>query len=245
MSFPLRAPILSLTWVGLAGALAVVGCASEGTVRVTAYGEDFIEQGIAAAEFSDGWAVTFDRFAVSIRDVTVAGKAVADVDPVDLTLGSAGAGQLLGEVTADANDYGDASFTIDRMEVEGNAVLGDQEKRFVWVFEEQLRYTGCESTTTVNAGETSEFQITVHADHLFYDSLVADEPSLVFQPFADADSNMDGLIEADGELWEARIGALDPGNQVAPDLWTWLILAARTVGHADGEGHCDVERVLD
>ena len=42
---------------------------SEGTVDVTVYGEDFIEKGIPAEEMTDGWAVTFDRFVVTVDEV--------------------------------------------------------------------------------------------------------------------------------------------------------------------------------
>ena len=49
------------------------GCgeAAPGTVEVDVYGEDFIEEGIPAEEFADGWAVTFDTFLVTIGEVAV------------------------------------------------------------------------------------------------------------------------------------------------------------------------------
>jgi hypothetical protein len=232
---------LASSVVGLA---ACVGCSSEGTIVVAAYGEAFIEQGIGAEHFSDGWSVTFDRFLVSLRDIRVAGQTASDVQ-VDLVTPSAGRGQILAELSVDEGDYDGASFTIDRLEVEGAAIKGAGTpdaamKSFAWVFEEVVAYQDCETATRVESGATADFQITIHADHLFRDSLVAEEPGLVFQPFADADSdrNMDGVIETDGELWEAGIGALDPGNETAPELWTWLILAARSIGHVNGEAHC-------
>ncbi len=216
-----------------------MGCASEGQVEVTAYGEAFIEEGIAAEHFADGWAVTFERFDVSLRNIRVAGKAVPAAQ-LDLTTPTNGEGQAIGAVTVEEGDYDGASFTIEHMDVAGAAEKGGVSKSFAWAFEEVVAYEDCATVTRVAADETTSFQITIHADHLFHDSLVAEEPALVFQPYADADNarNNDGAIETDGELWEAGIGAFDPGNETAPDLWTWLILAARSIGHADGEAHC-------
>lgn len=224
--------------------ICATGCTGEGDVTVTAYGEALIEEGIGADQFSDGWSVTFDRFLVSLRDIRLAGRSVAAAQ-VDLVTPSAGRGQVLDTFRVDEGDYAGASFTIERLEVEGTAIKAagtadEATKSFAWTFEEVVAYEDCDTEIKVSADHTSEFQITIHADHLFRDSLVAEEPALVFQPFADADSdrNADGVIETDGELWEAGIGSLDPGNETAPELWTWLILAARSIGHANGEAHC-------
>lgn len=216
----------------------MLGCGTQGTVAVTVYGESLIEEGIPADAVSDGWSIEFTRFAVALRDVLVAGHDVPVPGILDLTLPTAGAGQPLGEITADEGDSLDVAFTIDRIEVEGSAQKDGVEKAFEWVIEDPIRYDQCEGVGAVSAGETLPIQITIHGDHLFYDSLVAAEPNVVFQPFADADLNANGEIEIDGELWEADIGAFDPGNQPAPSLWVWTILAARSIGHVNGEHHC-------
>src|SRR5690554_3412237 len=103
--------------LGLAAVLASSACASDpsgvGELEIRAWGEDFIEAGIPDDETSDGWAITFTRFEVSVRDIAIAGVAVPDPDPVDLALASAGAGHSLARIEAvDAGDYDDASFTI-------------------------------------------------------------------------------------------------------------------------------------
>ncbi len=41
------------------------------------------------------------------------------------------------------------------------------------------------------------------------------------------------------ELEAAGIGAYDPGNADVDDLWAWLVAQSATLGHVDGEGHCD------
>lgn len=222
----------------------LVACGEgEGTVRVTAYGESFIEDGIPAADVNDGWAVNFDRFEVFIRDVQVAGAAVSVPSSVDVSEASGGAGHELGSAPVSEGSYGDASFVIERIEVEGSGTLGAETKTFAWVFDAPTAYEACEARTAVSDGGIGTFQITLHADHLFYDSLVAEEPQILFQPLADADEDADGAL-AEQELAATGIGSYDPGSAGGvEDLWAWLVAATRTVGHADGEGHCEATPV--
>lgn len=218
--------------------LASCGTDGEGTVTVTAYGESFIEDGIPASEVGDGWAVTFSRFDVSIEDVTVAGADISVPATIDLSESSSGEGHELGSALVPEGEYTGASFTITRVEVDGSATKGTETKSFSWVFDEATRYTECETTTSVSDGGSATFQITVHADHLLYDSLVSEEPQLLFQALADADADTDGII-TQAELAAADIGGYDPGSEGGvDDLWAWLVAQTRTLGHVDGEGHC-------
>lgn len=225
--------------------LALAGCAAgEGTVRVTAYGESFIEDGIPAEAVKDGWAVAFERFAVFISDVQVAAAAIEAPASVDLAEGSSGAGHELGSAAVPEGTYGNASFVINRVEVDGAAVLGAETKAFSWAFELATAHEACEARTSVPDGGVGTFQITIHADHLFYDSLVAEEPQVLFQPLADADGDGDGVL-TQAELAATGIGSYDPGSEGdVENLWDWLIAATRTVGHADGEGHCETAPFL-
>src|SRR5687767_4013678 len=87
----------------LAALLALAACgddsAAPGTLRVTVYGEEYIEEGIPADVFSDGWSVAFDSFVVVVGDV-VAESGHGDAPAVedhgyhvfDLAAPSAGAG---------------------------------------------------------------------------------------------------------------------------------------------------------
>lgn len=56
-------------------ASVVVACSSsddgEGTATFTTYGEDYIEQEIPAADVEDGWSVKYERFLITISDVSV------------------------------------------------------------------------------------------------------------------------------------------------------------------------------
>jgi len=236
---PLR-PRLSLLTVCLSG----LGCSSaegQGTITVTAYGEAFIEEGIPSAAMTDGWQIEFEHFQVTIEDVALAGEDLTDLDPVDLTEDSSGQGHELGTLLVPAGDHKNASFSITRVEVEGEASKDDTTKNFHWIFERPTHYHACETTTTVEDGGSSAFQITVHADHLFYDSLVAEQPDLLFGPLAAADADDDGTI-TEQELSTTDIGAYDPGSEDGiDDLWAFLNAQTRTLGHVDGEGHCHAE----
>lgn len=210
----------------------------QGEIRVSAYGEAFLEEGIPASAVSDGWAIAFDSFEVAIRDVVVAGVALQDPGVVDLVKPSNEKGQVLGIVAAPAGAHTDASFTIAKLHIVGVATKGRVSKTFDWIFDKAVNYSECETSTEVEADVEATFQITVHADHFLYDSIVSEEPVVAFQAFADADADDDGEITEE-ELAARDIGAFDPGNDdETDDLWSWLEALSRTVGHVDGEGHC-------
>lgn len=225
-------------------ALLCASCASDdeppgtGEIAVVAYGESFIEEGIRAADVDDGWAIEFSRFDVTLRDVTVADTALEDPGVLDVALASDGAGHEIGRLAVSAGEYAEPSFTIARVEIAGVAARDGTTKSFQWDLDSPTRYERCETSTVVEAGRTATFQITVHADHLFYDSLVAEAPQLLFGPLAAADADADGEI-THAELKAVDIGPYDPGNEDIDDLWSWLLAQSRTLGHVDGEGHCE------
>jgi hypothetical protein len=230
-------------------AVAVSACASEpagvGELEIRAWGEEFIEVGVPADAMADGWSVSFARFEVSISDLEIAGVAMADPGAVDLALPSDGVGHRLGRISSvAAGEYDDARFTLTRAIVEGSASNGGVTKTFAWTFEVPTRYSGCETRTVVPADGVGEFQITVHADHLFFASLVAEDPDLRFAALAAADDDGDGDgVITQAELQAAGLGSYDPGNLDIADLWAFLVAQAGTMGHVDGEGHCDAEPV--
>lgn len=234
-----KRPTFSLLLCSLGLSLALLGCGSaSGTVNVSAYGEEFIEEGIPAGDVDDGWNIEFSRFEVTFSAVTVGGARLEDAITVDLSEASDGEGQELGTLEVAAGEHEESSFIIERVEVSGSASRDDEEKSFAWVFEGAVAYHECETTTPVVSGEAATFQVTVHADHLFYDSLVAEEPQLLFQPLSDADADDDGEITQE-ELEDTDIGAYDPGSAGdVNDLWTFLNAQIATLGHVDGEGHC-------
>jgi hypothetical protein len=220
-------------------ACAACSSASEGTILVNAYGEEFIEDGISAEQMSDGWAIDFAKFEVTIENFTIARSTVVTKKTIDLTTRSRGKGQELGTTLALVGEYEDASFDVVRIAVDGTATLGDAKKSFSWQFDQKTHYDECEVTTQVSENQESSFQVTIHADHLFFDSLVSDDPRMLFGPLAEADQDGDGEITS-AELESRDIGSYDPGSEGGVnDLWTWLGALVRTVGHVNGEGHCE------
>ncbi|MEZ4252173.1 MAG: hypothetical protein R3B99_28500, partial [Polyangiales bacterium] len=101
-------------------------------------------------------------------------------------------------------------------------------------------------------------QITVHLDHLFFDTFATEDASMRFDPMA-AVAGVDGLVlddlarqsttdvrNAEGEplLVDGSPLVYDPGDLVldTPTLRDFVRAAATTVGHFQGEGHCDYVR---
>ena len=213
--------------------------APEGAVNATVYGEAFIEEGIPAEEMADGWAVTFESFVVDVEDIAVGGVTLPSADNVEISEGTNGQGQVISTAAVPEGSYEGSSFDITRVALRGAATKDGVTKTFDWAFDQTVRYTACETTTEVTGdADPSTFQITVHADHYFYDSLVAEEPNVVFQALADADADGDDVITR-AELESAGIGGYDAGNAEVDNLWTWLEAQNATLGHVDGEGHCD------
>lgn len=224
-----------------------------GELSVAVYGEDFIEEGIPAAEMVDGWAIAFDRFEIEIGAITAAsGDAAAALtidDPVvvDLAEASGGAGTTLGAAEVPGGAYDRVSYRIATVEVQGSATRDDVTKTFNWIFDTPTRYSDCEGTAVID-GAPARLELTIHGDHLFYDDLVSSEPNVAFDLIAAADDLGDG----DGAITEAELAATDittedryqVGNFDISDLWSFIDQQVSTLGHIDGEGHC-AEAVRD
>ncbi len=266
--FSSRALAPVLAWV----ALLAGGCGepAPGTVEVTIYGEDFIEEGIAAEEFSDGWAVTFDRFLVTLSEVAVATghSAPALSEPgqrvFDLARPTMGLGTKVASKTLEGGTYDHVTYQIgparagatagnsldggvleglvaggEAVRVAGSAVKAGQTVRFSWGFPRRTDHA-CHVGLAVDGG-TAKTEITIHGDHLFYDDLVSTEPNLAFDLIAASDADGDGNV-TQAELTTKDIrgqARYQVGNIAATNLWAFLAHQATTLGHIDGEGHCD------
>ncbi len=109
----------------------------------------------------------------------------------------------------------------------------------------------------VPASGTHRTQLTIHLDHLFFDSARAEEPSLRFDAWA-AVAGADGTVTYEdlalqnlADLTNAEgMPLLDgEGNPVVYEppstglpmqtLAAYVLAEAFTVGHFEGEGHCD------
>jgi hypothetical protein len=248
---------------------------ADGMISATVYGEEFIEEGIPASVFNDGWSMSFDKFVVSIGNVAgQAGHGNMEVgDPsfhvVDLAKSSGGEGFELAKFAAPGGDYdhygyqlkSDANATVLNadaadatmmkamaygMWIKGSATKGAVTKTFEWGFTTKLTYSHCDLMDKVD-GDTLTAQATIHADHLFYDDAVSEEPNTSFQLVADADTNGDNAITM-AELAAVDIRAQtryqvgsnrDPSGAEITNLKQYIEHQQVTVGHINGEGHCE------
>ncbi|MCB9753813.1 MAG: hypothetical protein H6713_28045 [Myxococcales bacterium] len=238
----------------------------EGSYRVTIYGEAYIEEGIPADVFVDGWAITFDEFLIVVGDITLAdGAAAIDGWRVfDLAQPSGGDGHELGRVTVPAGTYSALSYRVapsadatagnardDQVTmmrdagyslfVAGAATRGAETYSFAWGFTSDTTYAPCEIMVEVTPEQEGASELTIHADHLFYDDLDSSEPNVAFDLVAAADADADGVIT------QVELAALDittqaryqVGSRDITDLWGYISAQTATLGHIDGEGHCE------
>jgi hypothetical protein len=90
-------------------------------------------------------------------------------------------------------------------------------------------------------------QLTIHGDHLFYDDLLSAEAKLRFDTLAAADADMDGELTLD-ELAAVPLSSIPPalgpytaaGSNI-DDLAAYVRAATLSLGHFNGEGHCEVD----
>lgn len=251
-------------WLGLLG---VAACGGEGTWDVEVYGEPFIEEGMPAEVFADGCSATFTTF-----DVVVAETALLDGDgamvvsegarvfdlvtpgPHALTTLSAGSGFYdqvrfrIGPASdAEAGNIAMAESTLgtgDAMAASGTLTCGADTVTFDWAFQSDTSYLCGPEDLTIPAGGTDGTQLTVHGDHFFYDGLSNDDAEVRGQAIVDADADSDGEVTLD-ELAAVSVAPL--GYQVGPfaevtDLRAFISNLTGSLGHVDGEGHCDVSR---
>ena len=105
--------------LGLASLAACSGGGGgEGELKVQIYGEEYIEAGIPADEFADGWAITFDSFLISVGEVAVAasgaGPAVEETrfQIFDVAADSGGVGQTVAAGVVPTGAYDDTRYIV-------------------------------------------------------------------------------------------------------------------------------------
>ncbi len=253
--------------------LAACDDADESALDVRVYGEEYIEAGIPADVFVDGWSVEFTSFLVSVGEVDVASGTAAPAltqsgfQIFDLAQASSGEGQLVASGLVPSGRYDDTQFVVapaadavagnasadevKRMKdggysvyVAGTASKGEQSITFAWGFATHTGYSKCESLATVDGATPAKVQLTIHGDHLFYDDLFSKTPNVSFDLVASAD------LDADGEVTQAELTAVDlrplanyqVGSTDIVDLWHFIEHQTTSLGHIDGEGHCEAVR---
>ncbi len=220
-------------------------CGSTGTWELQTWGEEFIEDGIPAEAFEDGCSVTFNRFEVGFTEAELLdaeGEAVAGIDaPLTFDLVEPGP-QLLGSFEVPAEHYDTVWMRTSGLQLTGELSCGGESVAYDWVFEAAAAYACEPENLTIASGGAAGTQLTIHGDHLFYDSLDNPDSVLRAQALVDADGDGDGAVSM-AELDAVAIATLgyDVGSfgQVT-NLWDFLEAQTATLGHIDGEGHCAV-----
>ena len=279
--------------------LAACGCGGgSGTVDVSLWGEEFIEQQIGPARdaadeggIQNGWTVRFTRFLVHVADFTVAsstgatGGALSGGRVYDLHT-TPGAAVPWGRIAnADAGRMDRVSFRLvapTGASVRGNAteadvatlraggfsvyVEGNAQRAgmtapitFRWGFTNAVRFERCVGDSdqpglAIPSGGTARAQITIHGDHLFYDSLTGETDAmgnsltrLRFDAFAAADRNGDGEVTL-AELAMVDLSTLPTGQYGTGSfsgvntLRDFVTAQVNSLGHFNGEGECTVVR---
>ena len=257
-------PVGAMGLALLLGACDAESEPGEATLRITTYGESYIEERIPADVLVDGWELELSRFLVAIRDIEVDGEPLPGSFVVDLRSPSMGEGHELGELLVPAGGSPLVDFRIGpvteaepvattqevalmmineghSLVVEGQARRDGQTIDFAWSFDNDTLYHGCQSTAELVDGGEAESQLTIHADHLFYDDLDSPEPNVAFDLVAAADGNADGVVTMD-ELAAVDItgqSRYQVGSRDIGDLWGFIEAQTSTLGHIDGEGHCE------
>lgn len=236
----------------------------EGTLRVSIYGEEFIEDTIPADIVVDGWQIDFSKFLVSVGDISADEIDLDGHFVFDLAQPSGGDGHEVGAIMVPAGivehvDYrvgpstsataGNAGASdVELMNgmgysiyIEGAATRDDENIAFAWGFDTDTVYAHCETQQDVSDGDEATSQMTIHADHLFYDDLDLPDPNVTFDLVAMADAEPDGAVTPE-ELGAVDITGLPNygvGSRDIDDLWAFIEAQTSTLGHIDGEGHCD------
>lgn len=242
--------------------LALVGCGGdvpEGQVTASIYGEDFVELGIPASMFGDGWSLRFDNFLVSVGEVEIEGEDRAGSPGyriVNLAAKSRGKGYEIARFDAPQGAYRKFRYTVGpaadavphdvaasdaqamttagySVWIAGVASKGNERRAIDLGFRMAIAHDcGIEAKLDQRLG----IQATFHGDHLLFDA-TEPEPYLRFQAIADAD-------DGDGIVRNAELAAVDiRGNAQyrAPgvvNLEQFLESQLTSVGHVNGEGGC-------
>jgi len=262
--------------------------ASTGSLTFYASGEEAAEGGYPAGDiaFADGWTIEFDHVMVAIGDVVLGEDEIAgDVMIVDLHNGRTelfteemlaaqryAIGYTLAVPTASAFPQGPVDAAAQArmiaagasLYIEGTAMHPTHgEYTFEIALPRAVVASACEQAdgtlgVVVPESGNATGEITIHLDHLFFDSATAEEPNLRFEAWAAAagedrhitmddlaSQDLTDLIGIDGEPLMAggTLVAYEPPATGLPsmDLEAFVVAQAITVPHWTGEGHCNYE----
>lgn len=137
--------------------------------------------------------------------------------------------------------------------VEGTATKAGATKTFAWAFADTTHYDRC--VTVGEGSETPGFsvpdggeesvELTIHGDHFLFDDLASADAVLRFDALASADDagDADGVITleelANVKLVDIPEGTYGTGAADVNDLRGFIEGQTRSLGHFNGEGHCE------
>lgn len=232
--------------------LPALGACGSGEWVVTTWGEEYIEEEIPAAVFADGCSATYDEFQISLTEVALLdgnGDVVADVpDPGLFDLTEPGPSEV-GRVSAPATHYDTVRFVLGpdgshpSLVVGGTLTCGAEAVTFDWSFDTETVYTCAPEALTIPAGGTAQSELTIHGDHLFYDGLENPDAEVRGEAIVAADADADGEVTL-AELSQVDVAPLGYRVGQYSDVTTldaFVGFLTRTLGHIDGEGHCQVD----
>jgi hypothetical protein len=257
--------------LALAAMLGCGGGYEDGTLSVTIYGEEYAEVGIPADETDgwaitfDRFLVVVGEIELAVgHDHGDHGRFEdATYRVFDLAEPSGGAGHPVLSAAVAGGHYdhagyrigpsadattgnasaGDTAWMVAEMlavHVAGSATDGAVTKTFAWDFSRGVYYAHCHVDALVDGGEGAA-ELTIHADHLFFDDLVDEDPAVAFGLIAEADA------DGNGEVTQEELAAFDLSTQARyqvgslpiENLWDFIAYQVTLIGHVDGEGHCD------
>lgn len=245
----------------------LAGCGT-GTWTLYTWGEEYIEDEIPADVFADGCSLAYDEFLIAINDPNLVdgdNQAVSEL-PASQVFDMTQAGphevgssevrattydrvrvrvSLTSDATVAGNASDDQAARMDglSLSVAGTLTCGVDSATFAWAFQTETMYL-CEPELTIGSGGAGETEFTVHGDHLFYDGLENPDALVRGQPILDADGDGNGEVtrEEMAGVDLAPLGLYDVGSQSdVATLDGFVQYLTRTLGHVDGEGHCQIE----
>jgi hypothetical protein len=229
---------------------ALPACSGTAAWTVELWGEAFIEEEIPSEVFADGCSASFDRFEVRVAEAALvdgSGERVVELAPFDRDLTE------VGPWTAATGDvpsgfYDRAHFRVapgdgPSVSVAGTVACETGSVTFAWDFDTDTTYGCTLAGLTLPAGGAGTTQLTIHGDHLFYDGLENEDAEVRGELFVASDADDDGAVTLD-EL--SAVPLAPTGYQVGQygdvvDLGGFVRHLSQTLGHVDGEGHCQVD----
>jgi hypothetical protein len=236
------------------------------TVRYTRFLVNVGDFTVAASDGTAGGALAAMRV-YNLKTTTtpfavgrITGVPSRRMDRVSYRIAPATAASTAGNAAAEdvalmqTNGYG--------IYVEGEGTRMGTTVRFRWGFTQTVAYAPCSNADdslglAVPSGGNVDAQITIHGDHFFYDDLQSETARLRFDAIAAADAvaaaGAPQAGDGDGTVTLEELARVDltrlPSTQYGGGdmsrvrtLRDFVTSISATVGHFNGEGHCQ-ERV--